>query len=159
MEERKVRSLLPNHRRSSRYVAPLSPGIFFAAYHCRKNTYAGYILFILSLAFAKFSTGSLIRNLTPSPAFGRLIFIYHGLVFLWAGIAIVITLFQCSLPRPWDYINGHCINRVAFMVYVDALSMVTDAILMTIAIAVLFPVKMPRRRKVGAISCFTSRLL
>lgn len=74
--------------------------------------YAATFLLIASLCCAKLSYAAFLRNLTPS-AFDRSLALAIGLlVVVWGVTAIITVAFQCHIPRPWDYIDQSCFNRV-----------------------------------------------
>ncbi|KAK8008863.1 hypothetical protein PG991_011414 [Apiospora marii] len=75
--------------------------------------YAGTPLLLLSLALIKWSLSAFVRQLSPNKDIEYRV--DQGLSFivgLWLVSAAVIGLFQCRLPKPWDYIQSHnCIDR------------------------------------------------
>jgi hypothetical protein len=77
-----------------------------------QGQYASNILFITVLFLTKISATRTIRSMAPRER-QRLILITEGVISLWALGSIVASLFECSLPKPWDYIHGKCFNRVS----------------------------------------------
>ena len=76
--------------------------------------YAASFLLITSICFAKLSFVAFLRNLTPL-AFDRKFGLVIGLlVVVWTATAIITVAFQCHIPKPWDYVNTSCFNRVSF---------------------------------------------
>ena len=74
--------------------------------------YAATFMLVASVCCAKLSLVAFLRNLTPS-AFDRKLGLAIGLLVVVSGVTAIITVaFQCHLPRPWDYVNESCFNRV-----------------------------------------------
>ena len=74
--------------------------------------YAATFLLLTSITFAKLSLFAFLRNLTPKKLDRRIGLAIGLVVLLWYITAIFTTAFQCHLPRPWDYIDGRCFQRV-----------------------------------------------
>jgi hypothetical protein len=77
-----------------------------------KSQYASDILFIAVVYLAKISATRTIWSMAPRER-QRLILITEAFISAWALVSILVTVFQCSLPKPWDYIYGICFNRVS----------------------------------------------
>ncbi|KAF9772359.1 hypothetical protein IL306_009938 [Fusarium sp. DS 682] len=77
----------------------------------------------------------------------------------WAVSAIFVRAFACSLPDSYDYINGSCIDLVAFWAYVDALNIVTDLIITGVTVEILVHLQMPLGTKAMVVGVFGSRIL
>lgn len=74
--------------------------------------YAASFLSITSICFAKLSLVAFLRNLTPLPFDRKFGLVIGLLAVVWAVTAIVTLAFQCHMPKPWDYVNQSCFNRV-----------------------------------------------
>ncbi|UZP34448.1 hypothetical protein NXS19_002264 [Fusarium pseudograminearum] len=77
----------------------------------------------------------------------------------WAISAVFVRSFACSLSNPWDYLNGQCINMVAFWIYADAINMTTDVLITALTLGILVHLQMPMGRKVMVIGVFGSRIV
>ena len=74
--------------------------------------YAATFMLVASVCCAKLSLIAFLRNLTPS-SFDRMLGLVIGLLVVVSGVtAIIAFAFQCHIPRPWDYVNQSCFNRV-----------------------------------------------
>lgn len=75
--------------------------------------YASVPFFILTLALVKWSISDFITQLTPSDHHLHVDMGLRILVGAWLVAGVIASLFQCSMPAPWDYVNGsRCIDRV-----------------------------------------------
>ena len=86
-------------------------------------------------------------------------FVLGGLVGLWAFSSVFVFAFKCGLPNTWDFIDGKCIDLVAFWTFFDVLNILTDLALVAIPFWILSALQMRRRRKIIVLVCFSSRLL
>lgn len=77
----------------------------------------------------------------------------------WAVSAIFVRAFACSLPSSWDYINGSCVDLVAFWAYVDAVNVITDLLITGVTIEILVHLQMPIGTKAMVVGVFGSRIL
>lgn len=74
---------------------------------------AATILYICSLSTAKLSSVAMLLSITPSRSQRRALYAVSTAIVTWAVASVLITSFQCEIPRTWDYANGaKCINRV-----------------------------------------------
>ena len=74
--------------------------------------YAATFMLVASVCCAKLSLVAFLRSLTPSPL-DRKLGLVIGLLVVVSGVTAIVTVaFQCHLPRPWDYVNESCFNRV-----------------------------------------------
>ncbi|KAF5655322.1 hypothetical protein F25303_730 [Fusarium sp. NRRL 25303] len=77
----------------------------------------------------------------------------------WVISAIFVRAFACSLPSSWDYINGSCVDLVAFWAYVDAVNVITDLLITGVTIEILVHLQMPIGTKAMVVGVFGSRIL
>ncbi|KAH7137005.1 hypothetical protein B0J13DRAFT_677762, partial [Dactylonectria estremocensis] len=122
-----------------------------------KGSYAADILFIVALMLAKISATRAIWDMAPRER-RRLIFATEILIGLWALSSVVASMFKCSLPEPWDYVNGQCFNQFAFWIYVDGLNIVTDLVITGILFEMFIKLKTSTSKKVLVIGVFGSRI-
>ncbi|SPJ87936.1 related to integral membrane protein [Fusarium torulosum] len=123
-----------------------------------KSQYASNILFIAVVYLAKISATRTIWSMAPRER-QRLILITEAFISLWAMGSIVASLFECSLPKPWDYIHGTCFNRGAFWTVVDILNIITDIIITGILIDMFKSLQTPRSKKILVIVAFGCRIM
>ncbi|KIL85461.1 hypothetical protein FAVG1_11419 [Fusarium avenaceum] len=123
-----------------------------------KNQYASDILFITVIYLAKISATRTMWNMAPRER-KRLILITEAFISAWALCSILVTIFQCSLPKPWDYMYGTCFNRGIFWTVVDMLNIATDILITGILIDMFKSLQTPRSKKVLVIAAFGCRML
>ncbi|KAH7124729.1 hypothetical protein EDB81DRAFT_664332 [Dactylonectria macrodidyma] len=123
-----------------------------------KGSYAADILFILALLLAKVSATRAIVDMAPRER-RRRVFITEGIIIFWALSSTVAAAFKCSLPEPWDYINGQCFNQFSFWIYVDGLNIVTDLAITSILFIMFMKLKTSTSKKILVMSVFGSRIL
>ncbi|KAK7914454.1 hypothetical protein PG985_012157 [Apiospora marii] len=126
-----------------------------------KADYAGTPLLLLSLALIKWSLSAFVRQLSPNKDIEYRV--DQGLSFivgLWLVSAAVIGLFQCRLPKPWDYIQSHnCIDRRSWWTYAASLNIVTEVGYVLVYALVFRRIQVSRRRRFTLQAIFSTRLL
>ncbi|EEU33353.1 uncharacterized protein NECHADRAFT_82920 [Fusarium vanettenii 77-13-4] len=121
-----------------------------------KAQYTSDVLFILTLLLAKISATRTIWGMAPRKRRG-LIWATEGMIGAWALSSIAASFFQCSIPEPWDYVEGQCFNRYAFWVYVDALNIITDLAITSILVDMFIHLKTSVAKKTLVIGVFGCR--
>ncbi|KAB8264831.1 hypothetical protein BDV32DRAFT_144866 [Aspergillus pseudonomiae] len=124
-----------------------------------KSQLAGSLLFILSLLCSKLAMIVFIRSLTPASRDRALARVSQGLVIVTAVTAFFGTALQCHLPRTWDYLNGQCIDRVAWVVFLAITNGATDIVIVVQAMVLIVHVQTTGRKKLVFASIFIPRLL
>jgi hypothetical protein len=71
------------------------------------------IAFIVSLGFSKLAVVAFVHNLTPSALHRRINFGVTILVSLWLFGSVLVAVFECHPPYPWDRRSDRCIDRVS----------------------------------------------
>ncbi|KAF4335787.1 hypothetical protein FBEOM_10378 [Fusarium beomiforme] len=122
-----------------------------------KDQLVSDILFFLALSISKISATTTVYNM--SPLSHKRILPIMILIAGWAVSAIFVRAFACSLPESWDYINGSCIDLVAFWAYVEVLNIVTDLVITGVTIEILVHLQMPLGTKAMVVGVFGSRIL
>ncbi|KAK8072191.1 hypothetical protein PG996_005539 [Apiospora saccharicola] len=122
--------------------------------------YAGTPLFLLSLTLIKWSLSAFVRQLSPNKDIEYRV--DQGLSFivgLWFLSAAVVGLFQCRLPKPWDYIQSHnCIDRRSWWTYVASLNIITEVGYVLVYALVFRRIQVSRRRRFTLQAIFSTRL-
>ncbi|KAI0118584.1 hypothetical protein F4776DRAFT_666015 [Hypoxylon sp. NC0597] len=125
-----------------------------------KVEYAATPLFILTLALIKWSLSVFIQTLTPDNLHNRLNFGLRLTVVVWALTSILISLFQCQLPTPWQYVdNERCIDRRAWWTYVATLNAGTECFTVCLYLMILYTIRVSWMRKTLVLLAFSARLL
>lgn len=121
-----------------------------------KSEHAANIFFIASLFFAKFSVIIFIKSLAQF--YKRVVFCLEIGIILWAVSALIITLFQCKLPEPWNYLGNSCIDRVAFWTYFSITNILTDCALIAVMILIASRIQTSSSKKILVMGVFGSRI-
>lgn len=74
-------------------------------------------------------------------------------------VAEVLCLsLACNFPATWDYINGRCVDLVAFWDFDTAFDMATSIAIIAAPITIVSPLQMSAGRKMKAISAFVFQI-
>ncbi|KAL6920652.1 hypothetical protein FSST1_004678 [Fusarium sambucinum] len=122
-----------------------------------KSQLGSDVLFFITLGLSKLSAMTTIWNM--SPLSHKKILSIQILIGGWAISAVLVRSFACSLASPWDYINGRCINMVAFWIYVDAVNIATDLLITAFTLGIMAHLQMPMGTKAMVVGVFGSRIL
>ncbi|KAI1643974.1 uncharacterized protein F4817DRAFT_231417 [Daldinia loculata] len=123
-----------------------------------KVQYAGQLLYILALGLAKLSVCIGLSALSPESGHRRLTSVFIVTVIIWLLVAFVGTAFQCGSHGPWESNDSSCIDRIAFLEYVDITNILTDASLIALPAIVIYPLKLSARTRIIALSFFSVRI-
>ncbi|KAI1101870.1 hypothetical protein F4804DRAFT_314727 [Jackrogersella minutella] len=124
-----------------------------------KAEYASVPLQITTFALVKWSIAVFIEHLSPNETHHRIDLGLRVVVGLWLVSGIFSSLFQCSIPTPWDYINGTCINRRAWWTYIGVLNVVTELGIIVLYLLIIWNLQTSLSRKVIVLSIFLTRIL
>ncbi|KAI0433180.1 hypothetical protein F5Y09DRAFT_352193 [Xylaria sp. FL1042] len=125
-----------------------------------KAEYASVVFFIIALALIKVSISTFIRQLSRSTTHRRLDWAIQAIIGLWVLTSVLVSLFQCALPTPWDYVHGvKCVDRRAWWAYVAILNIVTDILTVGLYVFIIGNLQIPRSKRVIILSIFLVRLL
>ncbi|KAH8755671.1 hypothetical protein F5883DRAFT_570507 [Diaporthe sp. PMI_573] len=92
-----------------------------------KAEYASIPFLLLTLALVKWSICVFINHLSPTAVHRHIDLAFRLTIGLWLASATVVSIFQCGLPRPWDYIDRNgCSDRRAWWTYVTAANIITE---------------------------------
>ncbi|VUC35668.1 unnamed protein product [Clonostachys rosea] len=122
-----------------------------------KSHYASDVLYIAALLLSKVSATRTLWGMAPRER-RKAIWATEALIAAWAASSILASLFQCSLPQPWDFIHGQCFNRSIFWIYVDALNIVTDLAITGILVEMFVKLKTSTSKKILVIGVFGCRI-
>ncbi|KAF2175456.1 hypothetical protein K469DRAFT_680035 [Zopfia rhizophila CBS 207.26] len=125
-----------------------------------KADYASLPLLVLASALVKWSISIFIKNLSPSSVHRRADLILRIVVGSWLVVAVITALFQCSIPTPWDFIEGkHCIHRGAWWTFIALLNIITDLCIVALHFVIIGSVQISASRKTAVLCIFSSRIL
>ena len=65
------------------------------------------------MCLSELSVVLFVRNITPVRQDRRLLFGAGSFTILWTFVGLIVSAVECGSPVPWNYFNGHCINRVS----------------------------------------------
>ncbi|KAI0098774.1 hypothetical protein GGR51DRAFT_537428 [Nemania sp. FL0031] len=123
-----------------------------------KLAYIRDILFLFSIGFSKLSTCEGLRALSPDKVHHRWAHALVVSVAIWMITSVFGTAFQCGAHGPWED-DASCINRDAFLKYVNITSILIDAGLVALPITIIYPLRMPLRLRLTVISFFLFRII
>lgn len=123
------------------------------------NVWAASMLYISTITLAKLSTLSFTARLSPNRFHARVIWSLFALVLAWGVATVLANAFQCSLPKPWDTVEGHCFDVFAFWIGVGSIDILTDVILILIPFWMFRNLQMRTSRKIIVLLAFTCRIL
>ncbi|KAI0457283.1 hypothetical protein F5B21DRAFT_464951 [Xylaria acuta] len=122
--------------------------------------YASFVFQLIALALIKWSISASIQQLSPSATHQSLDCVLRIVVGLWLLSAVLTTLFQCALPKPWDYVNNpHCINRRAWWTYVSVVNIGTEFFIVALYFLIIGNLRMSLARRSVVLLIFSTRLL
>ncbi|KAL7622855.1 hypothetical protein AAE478_006534 [Parahypoxylon ruwenzoriense] len=125
-----------------------------------KVQYAGELLFIIALGLAKLSVCAGLTALSPDTGHRRLTSVFVTSVIVWTVVAFFGTAFQCGAHGPWESGDDiRCLDKRSFLEYVAISNILTDAALIALPAAVIFPLKMAIRTRVIVLFFFSVRIL
>ncbi|EFY91775.1 hypothetical protein MAC_02060 [Metarhizium acridum CQMa 102] len=123
-----------------------------------KGEYATDLLYIASLGLAKVSTAATVVNIAPR-THRNMIFGIGTAIIAWAVTGLIVVLFQCQLPAPWDVLSQSCIARPAFWKYFCVVNVITDVVLIGIIVHNVRGIQTSWSKKVLVNGVFGSRIL
>ncbi|CAM1509635.1 Fc.00g033740.m01.CDS01 [Cosmosporella sp. VM-42] len=124
-----------------------------------KSQYAANAMFVASLFCSKLSGTMSLRIMSRSNQ-KWIIVACDVVVGLWGLTALFVNFFQCRLPTPWRYGDGHrCIDRTAFWTYYSIANIVTDVAIVIIMTENVRKIQTSRGKKTLVMSVFGSRIL
>ncbi|MCJ1328882.1 hypothetical protein MMC10_005559 [Thelotrema lepadinum] len=124
-----------------------------------KAQYTAMLLYIPSLLFSKLPTLVILNVVSPKQRFRKLLLISALVIMAWAGSSELVSAFQCQPLRTWDFVNGRCMNRVAFYMYFEVMNGLTDLILVLLPIILVANINTSIYRRLHVISVFCIRLM
>ncbi|PWY92270.1 hypothetical protein BO70DRAFT_327359 [Aspergillus heteromorphus CBS 117.55] len=121
-----------------------------------KALYAAYLLYIISLSFAKLSALAFMTFLMQRTR--KMEWVFTGLIVVWAISAEFALAFQCGFPNPWDLAKHNCFDREAWWLYFGVTNILSEFALIVIPSLLVLHIQMADSKKVVVICCFLTRL-
>lgn len=77
------------------------------------------------------------------------------------GVAFFVAIFDCTPRRRiWDENTpGHCLNNKTLYIFSAAFNIVSDSIMLTVPIYLIWTLQMSIRRKIGVSAIFATGVL
>ncbi|KAH8652626.1 hypothetical protein BGZ60DRAFT_533488 [Tricladium varicosporioides] len=114
----------------------------------------------MTLSFVKLSIYSFMHHLSPRTFHQRIIEVIRAIDVLWLVSSTLTALFQCAVPKPWDYIDGfRCIDRRAWWTYVSVFNMGTEFGIIVLYFLIIGNLQISLSKKVKLLSIFSARIL
>lgn len=124
-----------------------------------KLVYVSGLFFIFALLFAKLSVCLSILHLTPDERHRRAIWGLCIACILWCISSFLGSAFRCCIDKVWLTDPTTCIHESVFQRYIIAGNILTDTILIFVAIWLIFPLNMALRTRLVVVGLFSARLL
>ncbi|KAF2633992.1 hypothetical protein BU25DRAFT_486968 [Macroventuria anomochaeta] len=103
----------------------------------QKSAYVSSILFIANLGCAKISISLVMQKLFTGRLFEYTSYTLALFTTGWTLSGIIVTAFQCRLPKPWDVLKtNECIDIAAFGNYLASTNIATEVLLVLVPLAV-----------------------
>ena len=107
---------------------------------------------------ARISLCILIKNILPGSTARITAIAFAMLTTLWSVSGVLVTLFACSLPSPWQSQDGTtCINVVSWANYVGSSNVVLEILLILIPLCI-WNLRISARGRMSISLLFLSRL-
>ncbi|KAI0418243.1 hypothetical protein F5X98DRAFT_338493 [Xylaria grammica] len=124
-----------------------------------KAVYTSVHFLILACALAKLSLFISLTHLTPKDGHRHVNIALGGVVVLWFVPAILLSVFQCALPAPWDFTHGRrCVDRDAWWSFVAVLNILTDFSIVALYVAIMSQLHVSLSKKLMLLTVFSTRL-
>ncbi|KAK2750743.1 hypothetical protein FQN57_002816 [Myotisia sp. PD_48] len=125
-----------------------------------KAEYASVPFLLLTFAFVKWSIAMFIKQLSPNSFHQSINLGLSLMVGLWLLVGILVSLFQCAMPTPWDYISGsNCVDRRGWWTFIALGNVITDIGIVALYFLIIWKLQMPRLKKIFVLTILSSRLL
>ncbi|KAF2503218.1 hypothetical protein BU16DRAFT_588866 [Lophium mytilinum] len=85
-------------------------------------------------------------------------YIIHGLTVFWILFSVFTVAFQCGFPSPWVFSKSKCTAGGNLYYIVIVLNIITDAIISTFFLPVVWKLQMSKRERTNVSTIFASRL-
>ena len=122
-----------------------------------KAQYSATLLYIPGLLFSKLPTLVILNVVSPLERFRKLLFLTALVILAWAGSSEIVSAFQCRPLLTWNFVDGQCLDRVAFYTYFEVMNAVTDLLLVLLPIALVANIKTSISRRLSVLSVFCVR--
>ncbi|KAE8355354.1 hypothetical protein BDV28DRAFT_48871 [Aspergillus coremiiformis] len=124
-----------------------------------KSQYSANILFIVSLYFSKLASISFIENLTPTTTTDHSVAMGLKIsTLVWTVVGVIVLVFQCKLPRTWDYLSGQCLNVNAWWDYLGVTNILLESGMILQAMLVIARIQTHTKRKILLVVVFLFRI-
>lgn len=112
----------------------------------------------MNMGCARLSLCILIKNIIPGSIARITALIFATFTALWTASGVLVTLFACSPPHPWQRKdNKACIDIVSWVNYVGATNIITEILLISIPLCI-WNVRASAGRRMSVSLLFLSRL-
>ncbi|KAK2603225.1 hypothetical protein N8I77_009697 [Diaporthe amygdali] len=125
-----------------------------------KAEYASTPFLLLTFALVKWSICVFINHLSPTAVHHQLDMAFRSTIGLWLTSATLLSIFQCAIPTPWDYVNGSsCLDRRAWSIYVSALNIITELGFVFLYVWIIGNLQISVLKRTTVLLVFLTRLL
>lgn len=122
--------------------------------------YASIPLFLLCLALVQASLSDFIHQLSPNQTHRCINLVIRTFSGVWVVSATLVSLFQCALPTPWDYIHGaYCVDLSALWTYVVIGNIVSELGFVFLYVLIFWNIQVSWTVRAVILAAFSTRLL
>ncbi|KAI9695990.1 MAG: hypothetical protein M1820_008331 [Bogoriella megaspora] len=121
--------------------------------------YAAQLLYVASLLFSRLAVLGLLDFILAHQKDKWKIHALGIFIVAWSAVAELVFAFECRLPHPWKYIDGHCFSRDTWFNAFDAISILIDLSLIVLPTVVIWHVRTSILKRLSVISFFATRVI
>ncbi|RAL13531.1 uncharacterized protein BO97DRAFT_433784 [Aspergillus homomorphus CBS 101889] len=118
--------------------------------------YGANILLLAGHCAAKLSVLFLLRRLGRERSYLRACTVVMGGIVLWGAVSILLVALKCPFRHPW--ILSQCASTLPRWQAITILDIITELLLLTLSLYLVWPIRMRRMRKAGVIGAFGTRI-
>lgn len=119
---------------------------------------ASDILYLVGIYLSKCSMAFLFLRLTPSKIHNKIAWGTIGLCTVWVIVSIFLVIVNCEVRYPWADIAGQCSNMFARWQFITAIDIMTEILLVGLAVFLVHDLRMSVGRKGVVVIAFLFRL-
>ncbi|TKA70636.1 hypothetical protein B0A55_05748 [Friedmanniomyces simplex] len=124
----------------------------------QKSWFASTVLYLIALWLAKCCVLFVYLQLTPNKGHNLASWAVIGFSTVWVFISILMIGVDCELNTPWSHLASQCTGLFARWQVITALDVITEVVIFSLSIYLVFGLQMPVKRKTVIVAAFGLRL-